>query len=250
MATTLSTANNSRRAANIVYVLSVIRELLTEGTEGRRSTLRDIYYKTVTLFKNQKECDSIIDDIACLLCCTRESLNIVAADKWEVIGNLSYIVEGDKVDCFKRSQLIPHFKGFGSEDHFFDVFPCILIIAWGYLDVTTRNFLNRLGVELKVPVFGLVDSDPFRFHIFSVYKCGSQSMSYDAANLTTPNMKWLGIRPSDVKTYEIPEVCSINLMDYDIYTCKRMLEEKNFITDHNHLEKELNLMLSSKKFEI
>jgi meiotic recombination protein SPO11 len=62
------------------------------------------------------------------------------------------------------------------EYHFFDCFPCILITARGYPDVATRRFLNILNVELKIPVFGLFDSDPFGFHIFSVYKCGSQNM--------------------------------------------------------------------------
>ena len=27
---------------------------------------------------------------------------------------------------------------------------------------------------------------------------GSKNMSYDAINLTTPDIKWLGVRPSDL----------------------------------------------------
>lgn len=27
---------------------------------------------------------------------------------------------------------------------------------------------------------------------------GSKNMSYDSSNLTTPDIKWLGIRPSDL----------------------------------------------------
>ncbi|MCI32569.1 DNA topoisomerase 6 subunit A-like, partial [Trifolium medium] len=66
-----------------------------------------------------------------------------------------------------------------------------------------------------------MDSDQSEFHIFSVYKCGSETMSYDAAHLTTPHMKWLGLRPWDVGTYKIPEECGINLTPFDIYTCNR-----------------------------
>ncbi|WJX13572.1 DNA topoisomerase 6 subunit A [Trifolium repens] len=182
MAIRLTSTFNSRRATNTLYVMDIILKLLENG---KRCTLRALYYKAAHMFKTQRECDTIIDDIACFLSCRRENLNIVAADKGEVIGNLSYIVEGDKVECFKRSQVIPHSKGLEA----------------------TRRFLNILNVELKIPVFGLFDSDPFGFHIFSVYKCGSQNMSYDSASLTTPDMIWLGILPSDVNDYNIPEYC-------------------------------------------
>jgi meiotic recombination protein SPO11 len=269
MAIRLTSTFNSRRATNTLYVMDIILKLLENG---KRCTLRALYYKAAHMFKTQRECDTIIDDIACFLSCRRENLNIVAADKGEVIGNLSYIVEGDKVECFKKSQVIPHSKGLEGfqskakfilviekqatyfqlcEYHFFDCFPCILITARGYPDVATRRFLNILNVELKIPVFGLFDSDPFGFHIFSVYKCGSQNMSYDSASLTTPDMIWLGILPSDVNDYNIPEVCGIDMTNADISICERMLREKNIITDHDRLEEQLKLMISSKKkFEI
>ncbi|PNX85259.1 DNA topoisomerase 6 subunit a-like protein [Trifolium pratense] len=90
--------------------MMIIYELLRNG---KRTTLRAIYYKVAPMFKNQKECDSTIDDIACFLLCRRENLNIVAADKGEVVGNLSYTVEGDRIECLKRSQVIPDSKGKG-----------------------------------------------------------------------------------------------------------------------------------------
>ncbi|PNX69277.1 DNA topoisomerase 6 subunit a-like protein, partial [Trifolium pratense] len=98
--------------------------------------------------------------------------------------------------------------------------------AKGYPDVNTRMFAKRLSVELKFPAVALMDSNPSGFHIFHIYKCGSETMSYDAAHLTTSHMKWLGLRLWDVGTYKIPEECSINLTPFDIYTCNRMFEEK------------------------
>ncbi len=32
---------------------------------------------------------------------------------------------------------------------------------------------------------------------------GSKNMSYDSASLTTPDIKWLGIRPSDLDKYKV-----------------------------------------------
>jgi DNA topoisomerase VI subunit A len=64
-------------------------------------------------------------------------------------------------------------------------------------------------------------------------------------------MIWLGILPSDVNDYNIPEVCGIDMTNADISICERMLREKNIITDHDRLEEQLKLMISSKKkFEI
>lgn len=32
---------------------------------------------------------------------------------------------------------------------------------------------------------------------------GSKAMSYDSASLTTPDIKWLGVRPSDLDKYKV-----------------------------------------------
>lgn len=34
-----------------------------------------------------------------------------------------------------------------------------------------------------------------------VYKFGSRAMSYDAESLAIPDLKWLGVLPSDIQTY-------------------------------------------------
>jgi meiotic recombination protein SPO11 len=84
------------------------------------------------------------------------------------------------------------------EDRFYHRYPCIIITAKGQPDIATRMFLKRLKEELKIPVLGLVDSDPYGLKILSVYMSGSKNMSYDSSSLTTPDIKWLGLRPSDL----------------------------------------------------
>jgi len=39
--------------------------------------------------------------------------------------------------------------------------------------------------------------------ILSVYMSGSKNMSYDSASLTTPDIKWLGVRPSDLDKLKV-----------------------------------------------
>jgi meiotic recombination protein SPO11 len=43
--------------------------------------------------------------------------------------------------------------------------------------------------------------------LFGGYRAGSMNMSYDSSNLTTPDIKWLGVRPSDLDRFNIPAQC-------------------------------------------
>ena len=46
--------------------------------------------------------------------------------------------------------------------------------------------------------------------ILSVYMSGSKNMAYDSANLTTPDIKWLGVRPSDLNRRAAPNLIPAN----------------------------------------
>ena len=107
-------------------------------------------------------------------------------------------------------------------------------------------FLNRIASELKIPVLGLVDSDPYGLKILSVYMSGSKNMSYDSASLTTPNIQWLGLRPSDLNRYQLPDQCRLDTTPNDIKTGKELLQE-DFIKKNPKWMKELQIMVTTKK---
>lgn len=48
-----------------------------------------------------------------------------------------------------------------AEDRFYNKYPCIIITGKGQPDVATRLLLKKLKTQLKIPVLGLVDSDPY-----------------------------------------------------------------------------------------
>jgi meiotic recombination protein SPO11 len=121
-------------------------------------------------------------------------------------------------------------------------YPCIVITAKGQPDVATRMFLSRLKAELKIPVLGLVDSDPYGLKILSVYMSGSKNMSYDSASLTTPDIKWLGLRPSDLDRYDLPDQCRLDMTENDIKCGKELLKE-DFIQKNPEWMKELEIMV-------
>jgi DNA topoisomerase VI subunit A len=52
------------------------------------------------------------------------------------------------------------------------------------------------------------------------------NMSYDSSNLTTPDIKWLGVRPSDLDRFNIPEQCRLPMTDEDIKTGKRLVRRR------------------------
>lgn len=271
-----------RKTAITMRVLQVLHSVLQRGIH---TTKRDIFYMDCKLFKGQNESDAVLDDIACMVGCTRSSLGVVASDRGVVVGCLRYYEGGDLIDCTRvgiGGKAIPPYvdhvriadttakfillvekdAAFNrlAEDRFYRDYPCIIITAKGQPDVASRVFLRKLRTELNLPVLGLVDSDPYGacdapiwsgwgslcphthalthahslslshthmytlslshththtpshtlytlthslthvptgLKILSVYMSGSKAMSYDSANLTTPDIKWLGLRPSD-----------------------------------------------------
>jgi len=129
------------------------------------------------------------------------------------------------------------------EDRFYHKYPCIVITAKGQPDVATRMFLSRITTELKIPVLGLVDSDPYGLKILSVYMSGSKNMSYDSASLTTPDIMWLGLRPSDLNKYDLPDQCRLDMTENDIKTGQELMKE-DFIMKNPKWMKELEIMVS------
>ena len=257
-----------RKTAIMTRVMQLVHQLCTRDIH---TTKRDLFYTDVKLFKSQNESDDVLNDVACLVGCTRNSLNVVASEKGIVVGCVSFVEDGDRIDCTRMGvggKAIPPYTdrihdirsdaefillvekdaAFMrlAEDRFYNRIKCIIVTAKGQPDVGTRLFLKRLKEELRIPVLGLVDSDPYGLKILSVYMSGSKNMSYDSANLTTPDIKWLGVRPSDLDKYRIPEQCRLPMSDTDVKTGKDMLEE-DFIKKNPAWHRELSLMVKRKE---
>lgn len=233
-------------------------------------TKRDLFYTDVKLFVDQSESDPILDDVASWIGCTRSNLHVVASDKGLVVGRVRFMEDGDDIDCTRMGvggKAIPPYQdqmeqitNLGAEfillvekeaaymrlaeDRFYHKYPCIIITAKGQPDVATRLFLSRLKAELQIPVLGLVDSDPYGLKILSVYMSGSKNMSYDSASLTTPDIYWLGLRPSDLDKYHLPEQCRLPMTEFDLKTGQELLREDFIKTKHPDWIPELQLMVS------
>jgi meiotic recombination protein SPO11 len=93
---------------------------------------------------------------------------------------------------------------------------------------------------------GLVDSDPYGLKILLVYMLGSKNISYDSASLMTPDIMWLGLLPSDLNKYDLPDQCRLDMTENDIKTGKELMTE-DFIQKNPKWMKELEIMVKTKK---
>lgn len=93
-------------------------------------------------------------------------------------------------------------------------------------DFATRHMVKHLSTRCpQMPIFAVMDNDPYGLDIFSVYKWGSlvkchnvpfsafhphmlslslQAQAHDSVNLTIPTIQFLGIGCDDMTTLVLP----------------------------------------------
>jgi len=73
----------------------------------------------------------------------------------------------------------------------------------GYPDLAVRAFLNLVHSNRPhIPIYALVDYDPYGFQIYRTYKYGSRSLDHED-NTTIPGIRWLGIRSDDLMDFDL-----------------------------------------------
>jgi len=251
----------------LMKVLEKVNELLVKDLHA---TKREIFYSAVQLFGDQKNSDKSIEDVATMLYTTRNATHIVASAKGSCIGRLRIRDKNDIIDLeglgsggWTISPMLDNIEILESDAEFILVlekdaamirlsearfwrkYPCIILTAKGAADIATRMFLRRLSKDLNLPVFTLVDSDPYGHYIHSVYLRGSKRLSYESPFLATPNIKLLGVLTRDLDKYKIPNDCRIPMNNTDIKRTTELLNE-DFVKKNKEWEKDLKLALRLK----
>ncbi|CAA0832451.1 Meiotic recombination protein SPO11-1 [Striga hermonthica] len=278
---TLRSEKQARRMNVLLRVLLIVQQLLLEN---KHVSKRDIYYMHPSLFKDQSVVDGAINDICILLECSRHNLNVVLSSplyqsflKYRlVMGWLRFKEAGRVFDCISSPNVAHHIPVHVEDvediisvseyilvvekesvfqrlanDQFCRQNRCIVITGRGYPDVPTRRFLHLLTEKLCLPVYCLVDCDPYGIDILTTYRFGSMQMAYDSKSLRLPVMHWLGAFPSDSEKYEIPQQCLLPLTAEDKQKAKSMLSRCYMEREVPHWRSQLQLMLDREvKFEI
>jgi len=222
-------------------------------------------------FADQDESDGVLEDLEVSLGALREELHIFAKKKGTMIGNITIVDSGDEIDCrrmgsggyaipsivepdvieFKKcdAKFVLHVEkdtvwGRFNEDKFWQEHNCILTEGGGQPSRGVRRLLQRLNNELGLPIYCLLDCDPWGHYIFSVIKQGSISLAFESNRLAIPDAKFIGIRSKDFVECELTDDVIIEMNDNDT---KRANEIKSYpwFEGHKGWQREIDGMLKN-----
>lgn len=227
--------------------------------EGKTTSLRGLYYmlkhtieKTKeNTFEEQGECDTIIEDTEVLLNAIREELHLYAENRGAMVGDITLIDRGDTIDCGHMGSggyAIPSIvepdiikldpKKCGAkfilhvekgtvwqrfnEDRFWEKHNCILTHGAGQPPRGVRRLLHRMHNELKLPIYCVLDNDPWGYYIYSVLKQGSINLAFESQRMAIPDAKYLGLRSLDFDRCGLSDGVQIALNDNDRKRAKQI----------------------------
>ena len=249
---------HAKKFLQTVEVASIIKRELLET--GKHSSLRDVFYMAkrtipgtnVNLVDEQTDTDKAIEDLEVVTNFSREQLNVNANKNGSVAGKVVIEDSGDIIDWSKLGSggwSVPSnveeikFKKVNAkfiiymekaavwerlhEDKFWDKNNCVIISSQGQTTRGIRRLLQRMYDEYNLPIYVLVDNDPWGIYIYSVIKYGSISLSYASEKLTIPGVKFLGVSCDDIIKYDLKKHL-IKFTDQDSARLKQISEYEWF----------------------
>jgi DNA topoisomerase-6 subunit A len=251
----LFNVGHARKFMQTFLIASACKDLI----EAEKTTsIRDLYYITKhtmgdskqNTFEEQDESDPIIEDLEVTIDALREELNLFASNKGSMVGPLTLVDSGDTIDLRHLGsggwsvpsivedhtiQFRKHEAKFVllvekdavwrrlNEDKFWVKNKCILLHGQGMAPRGVRRLVYRFNKELKLPVYVLVDNDPWGFYIYSVVKQGSINLAYESVRMAVPEARFIGLSSLDAEEYKLPANVTIKLDDQDERRAKQML---------------------------
>ena len=243
-------------------------------------SLRGMFYKALhtiqgtkgeKTFGGQDESDAILEDLEVSLGALREELHVYAKKRGTMVGNITIIDSGDEIDCrrmgsggyavpsitepdviqFKKceAKFVLHVEkdtvwGRFNEDRFWEKHNCILTEGSGQPPRGVRRLLRRLNEELGLPIYCLLDCDPWGHYIYSVIKQGSISLAFESERLAIPDAKFIGVRSKDYEACGLTDDVQIELNDNDRKRANEIMAYPWF-KDQRGWQKEITKMLTN-----
>ena len=104
--------------------------------------------------------------------------------------------------------------------------------------------MYRLHNELNLPIYCLLDNDPWGYYIYSVIKQGSINLAYESKRMAIPNARYIGLRSRDFKRCELSPSVTIKLSEQDV---KRANQIKRYpwFEHKKPWQREVDLMLKN-----
>ena len=247
--------------------------------QGKTTSIRGLFYllkhtiegTSEETFDTQSECDPVIEDVEVSLDSMREELHLYAKNAGAMVGPITLVDSGDEIDCSRTGsggysipsiveEEIVQFKKNSAkfvlhvekdtvwrrfnEDKFWRLHNCILTHGGGQPPRGVRRLLHRLHYELKLPVYCLLDNDPWGYYIYSVIKQGSINLAYESRRMAIPAARFLGLRSNDYERCQLTPSVQIKLNDQDIKRA-RQIAQYPWFANKKPWQKELDLMLKN-----
>jgi DNA topoisomerase-6 subunit A len=245
----------ARKFMQTFLVSDACKELVESG---KTTSIRDLYYITKhtigdtrqNTFEEQDESDPVIEDLEVALDALREELHLFASRKGSMVGPITIRDSGDTIDLRRMGsggwavpsiveenviEFVRHEAKYilliekdavwtrFNEDKFWKRERCIILQGGGQPPRGVRRLVQRLHSELKLPVYVLVDNDPWGFYIYSVMKQGSINLAYESMRMAVPDARFIGLSSFDKLTYKLPSNVAIKMDDGDVARAKQML---------------------------
>lgn len=247
--------------------------------EGKTSSLRGLYYAAKhdvagtkeKTFNDQDESDPIIEDLEVSIDALREELHVFASNRGGMCGPLTLVDDGSTLDCMRmgsagypvpsivepdviqfkkcKARFILHvekdtvWRRF-YEDRFHEKHNCIVTHGGGQPARGMRRLLRRMHDELKLPVYCLLDNDPWGYYIYSVIKQGSINLAYESQRMAVPQAQYIGVSSFDYERCGLSDDVKIGLDEKDVRRAKQILNYPWF-KGKKQWEKEVRKMMSN-----
>jgi DNA topoisomerase-6 subunit A len=274
--------NQARSYMQTILVGSGCSRLIRQG---KTTSIRGMYYMLKhniegtkeNTFEDQSESDTVIEDLEVITGAMREELHLYAEPRGNLVGPLVVIdgeneldaskmgaagypipsiVEPDRVKIKRcEAKFILHVeKGTVwqrfNEDKFWQKHKCIVSHGAGQPSRGVRRMLHRLHTEYKLPVYCLLDNDPWGYYIYSVIKQGSINLAFESMRMAIPEAKFLGLRSSDYERCQLRQDVTIKLDDKDKKRAKQIASYPWF-SEKKHWQAEIKQMLTNEfKLEV
>ncbi len=247
-------AAHVRKFVQTVEAAATAKDLLEAG---KHLSLREVFYKikrtipgtSINVVDEQEESNKAIEDLELISGASREQLHINANKNGSAAGRIVIEDKGDTIDWSKLGSggwSIPSnvedikFRKVDAkfiiyaekaaewermhEDRVWQKMDCIIISSQGQATRGIRRLLQRLHEEHKLPIYVLVDLDPWGTYIYSVLKFGSIGLAHISESLGITGARYLGLTPDDIVKYDLKK----HIIKFEEVDTKRLEQVKNY----------------------
>jgi DNA topoisomerase-6 subunit A len=224
-------ANDSTSIRDLFYNLKV--PIKVAPGQGKSKEL---------IFAEQAESDPIIEDIEVAVSALREELGVHAETKGAMVGPMTIVDDGDTINLanmgsggwavpsivepdviqFKKhtaKYILLIEKGAVwqrfNKDRYWEKNKCLIVHGGGQPPRGVRRLVYRLHNELKLPVYVLVDNDPWGYYIYSVLKQGSINLAFESQRMAIPAARFIGMSSQDAERFNLPDHVAMPLTPED-----------------------------------